>query len=111
MDIGDPLGQRWERLEPPVDTGSTYTWVPADVLQRLGVRPHGREQFETADDRVIERDIGRTWVRYDGRAELTLVVFGDEGSDPLLGAYTLAGFLLTVDPVRQRLVRVRGLGK
>lgn len=111
IEIGDPQGQSWESLATLVDTGSTYTWVPADVLRRLGVPPHGREEFETADERVIERDIGQTWVRYDGRSRITLVVFGDEGSLPMLGAYTLEGFLLTVDPVHRRLVPVRGLAK
>jgi clan AA aspartic protease len=111
VEIGDPQAQRWEPLEVLVDTGSTFTWVPADVLHRLGVRSHTRQQFETADERIIERDVGRTWLRFDGRAELTLVVFGDEGSAPLLGAYTLEGFLLAADPVHQRLVPVRGLAK
>ena len=48
--IGDPRAQGWEALEMLVDTGSTYAWVPADVLQRLGVQPLGREKFETSDD-------------------------------------------------------------
>ena len=111
IEIGDPQGEHWEVLDVLVDTGSTYTWIPEDVLRQLGVRPHVREPFETADGRIIERDVGRTWVRYDGRVEMTLVVFGDEGSPPLLGAYTLEGFLLAADPVGCRLVPVRGLAK
>lgn len=111
MEIGDPQAQQWEALEMLVDTGATYTWIPADVLHRLGVRPIGREQFETSDDRIIERDIGETWVRYGGQTRTTLVVFGEQNSAPLLGAYTLEGFLLAVDPVHRQLVRVRGLAK
>lgn len=34
----------------------------------------------------------------------TLVVFGDDGAPALLGAYTLEGLGLAVDPVEQRLV-------
>ena len=109
IEIGDPGGERYERLEALVDTGSTYTWVPGDLLRRLGVQPVGRREFETADGRVIERDVGRTWVRIDGQALPTLVVFGEEGSRPLLGAYTLEGFGLAADPLRRRLVPVRGL--
>lgn len=109
LEIGDPEGSQYQTIEAVVDTGSTYTWAPRDFLQRLGVQPVGRREFETADGRVIERDVGRTWVRMDGRSEITLVVFGEEGSKPLLGAYTLEGFGLAADPVRRRLVPARGL--
>lgn len=111
IEVGDPQGERWERVEALVDTGSTFSQVPSNVLSRLGVHPHTRREFETADDRIVEREVGRTWVRYDGQAEITLVVFGDEGSAPLLGAVTLETFLLAVDPVHQRLIPVRGLAK
>lgn len=107
--MGDPSGDRFEALEALVDTGSSYTWVPASLLFRLGVQPVRRQEFETADGRVIQRDMARTWVRIDGRSEITLVVFGDEGTRALLGAYTLEGLGLGVDPVNRRLVPVRGL--
>jgi hypothetical protein len=57
----------------------------------------------------VERNIGRTWVRVDGRVELTLVVFGDPEMPPLLGAYTLEGLRLAADPVSRRLIPVPGL--
>ncbi len=109
IEIGDPEGERFEPLEALVDTGSSYTWAPREFLERLGVPPVGRWEFETADGRVIEQDVGRTWVRIDGRSEVTLVVFGEAGSRPLLGAYTLEGLRLAPDPVNRRLVPVRGL--
>lgn len=109
IEIGDPQGEQYESIEAVVDTGATYTWVPRDVLTRLGVTPQSMREFETADGRVIEREVGRTWVRVDGKTEITLVVFGDEGSVPLLGAYTLEGFGLAADPLGRRLVPVRGL--
>lgn len=37
------------------------------------------------------------------------MVFGDEGVSPLLGAYTLEGVRLAVDPVGKRLVPTRAL--
>jgi predicted aspartyl protease len=109
VEIGDPAGQRYESIEALVDTGATYTTVPAPLLGRLGVVPHVRDAFVLADGRHVERDIGRTWVRVDGRAELPLVVFDESGSPALLGAYTLEGLRLAADPVGPRLVPVRGL--
>lgn len=39
----------------------------------------------------------------------SLCIFGDEGSQTLLGAFTLEGFSLAPDPVNERLVPVAGL--
>jgi len=109
IEIGDPAGQRYESVEALVDTGATYTTVPVPLLERLGVVPHARDAFVLADGRRVDRDIGRTWVRVDGRAELTLVVFADPETPPLLGAYTLEGLRLAADPIGRRLVPVPGL--
>ena len=109
VEIGDPAGQRFERLEALVDTGSTYSMFPAEILRRLGVEPHRTSTFELADGSQREWPIGRTWLRLDGRRELSLVVFGDEDSEPLLGAVALEEFLLAPDPMRRRLVPIPGL--
>lgn len=109
IEIGDPSGQRFETVEALVDTGATYTTASAPLLARLGVVPHTRDSFVLADGRRVERDIGRTWVRVDGRGEITLVVFGDPDTPPLLGAYTLEGLRLAADPVGRRLIPVPGL--
>ncbi len=108
IEIGDPQGAHYERIEAMVDTGATYSWIPQDVLAKVGVEPQFRRQLVTADGRVIERDVAQTWVRHDGSAHITFVVFGAEGSTPLLGAYTLEGFGLAADPVGKRLIPVPG---
>ena len=109
IDIGDSEGQRWESVEALVDTGSTYTWVPRSILERLGVQSQFRREFETADGRIIERDMAEVPIRLDAEQLATLVVFSGDGDLVLLGVYTLEGFGLAADPVNRRLVRVRGL--
>src|SRR5574341_2232949 len=99
MDIGDPQGQHFETVEALVDTGATYTVAPRSLLQRLGVVPHTHAPFLLADERQVEYDIGRTWVRFDGQMEIVLVVFGEEAAEPLVGAFTLEAFRLAPDPV------------
>lgn len=96
----------FETLQAVVDTGAFYTWAPRSELERLGVRPIDRQRFGLADGRVIERDIGEVLVRIDGRVRHTTCVFGDEGTVPLLGAFTLEGFGLAVDPVNKRLLPI-----
>ena len=56
-----------------------------------------------------ERDIGRTWLKLEEGEEIVPVIFGEEDSQPLLGAVTLEIFRLGVDPVSQRLIPVPGL--
>jgi len=48
VEIGDAAGERWETVEALVDTGATYTTVPAALLRRLGVTPHVRDTFVLA---------------------------------------------------------------
>ena len=109
IEVGDPEGRQYEAVEALVDTGATYTVVPASLLRRLGVTPHTKAPFELADGRRREMELGRGWVRIGEKAEQTLVVFGDEEAGALLGAYTMEGLLLAADPVHQRLVDVPGL--
>jgi clan AA aspartic protease len=109
IEIGDPAGGRFESIDALVDTGATFTKAPSPLLRRLGVEPTRRSTFVLADGRHIERDVGQTWVRVNGQAVIRLVVFGNEGEEPLLGADTLEGLLLSVDPVKHRLVPVPGL--
>ncbi len=106
--VGGPQGGQFESVEAMVDAGATYSWVPKDVLSRLGVLPEFVRELVTADGRVIKRDMAETKVRLDGEERTTMVVFGDEGSLPLLGAYTLEGFGLAVDPLGKRLIPVPG---
>jgi len=95
-----------EELDALVDTGATNTVIPGGLLRHLGVEPHRTSVFELADGRQLELEIGRAWVRVDGQREYTQVVFGPEGSEPVLGAITLEEMNLAVDPVARKLVPV-----
>ncbi len=106
LEIGAADGGRWERLEALVDTGSSYTCVPRDVLAGLGVSPRFRRRFRTADERLIERDVGVALARLDGLELPTIVVFTEEGGTPLLGAVTLEEFGLGLDPGAHHLVPI-----
>jgi clan AA aspartic protease len=109
IDAGDPQGQRFRAVEALVDTGASYTSLPSGLLRELGVAPHGQRPFLLATGDTVVRDVGRTWVRIDGQTEMTIVVFGDDGASPLLGAVTLEEFGLGVDPIARKLIPVPGL--
>ncbi|HEV8381649.1 MAG TPA: retroviral-like aspartic protease family protein [Gemmatimonadales bacterium] len=103
--------QNWELRGPRralpetlVDTGSEYTWIPRRVLEELGIRAQRQQAFEVADGRRIERDIGYALVRAGGTEAPDLVVFAEPGDMTLLGAHSLEGLNLKIDPVRKELV-------
>ena len=102
-------GTRSETVNALVDTGSTYTCLPATLLQELGITPIERIKSELADGSIVEDAVGEVRVRVEGVERSTIVIFAAEGAPALLGAYTLEGALLAVDPVRQRLAPTHAL--
>ncbi len=102
-------GSRSQTVDATVDTGSTYTCLPADLLRELGIVPFRRIRSELADGSIVEDPIGEVRVRVESIETTTIVIFAEEGAPALLGAYTLEGSLLVVDPVRQRLAPTHAL--
>ncbi len=104
VEVGAPGGEAFETVEALVDTGATFTVLPAALLRELRVPVMRTISFRLADGRIIEREAGETLVRLLGQTLTTTVVFADEDTPPLLGAVTLETALLAVDPVQRRLV-------
>jgi predicted aspartyl protease len=87
-----------------VDTGSELTWIPAPLLEALGIARMKRLRFRQATGLVVERWTGGAVVFAAGTLTLDEVVFGEPGDLSLLGARTLEGLNVVVDPVSRRLV-------
>ena len=101
--LAAPERQR-ELEEVMVDTGSEYNWIPAGLLIELGVAPVRVDRFETADGRVLKREVGFAIVYAGGRSAAAAVVFARAGDMVLLGAHGLEGLNLRVDLNRKELV-------
>ncbi len=91
-----------------IDTGATYTLLPANLLRSIGIQPHRQMPFELGDGRKVDLDVGWIMVRVDDREDRSLCIFGPDAASPLLGAYTLESLSLGVDPVNERLIPVAG---
>ena len=102
--ISDMDGLSTLDIEATVDTGAFYTTLPASLLRQLGVEPMGRRRFLVGDGRRVQMDIGEAKVTINDESVTTIVAFGEEDAPPVLGAYTLEGFALAVDPVEERLI-------
>ena len=87
-----------------VDTGAELTWVPANVLEMLGVERLKPWRFRQADGSILERWAGSARVYAGGTVATDDVVFGEPGDMVLLGARTLEGLNLKVEPREKRLV-------
>ena len=111
IEIGPLDGARYAEIEALVDTGATSTMLPASILRGLGIAPALSRTFEYADGSRGDLDMGKASVIVEGRETPTWVIFGAEDGGALLGAYTLEGTFLAVDPFNERLIPVGGLLK
>jgi predicted aspartyl protease len=88
-----------------VDTGSEYTWVPASTLEKIGVKREKKDvEFVMANGQHVTRSIGFAVIRLDKYFTVDEVVFAEKGDLLLLGARTLEGLNLAVDPRKKKLV-------
>ena len=108
IQIGNLGGEHFTDIEVMADTGATTTVIPRPILTGLGIAPTRRETFEYAGGQRVQLDMAEANARVAGRETVTWVIFGEEGMSPLLGAYTLEGVFLAVDPYSQELIPVTG---
>jgi predicted aspartyl protease len=87
-----------------VDTGSELSWVPGGILESIGVERRKMLRFRQASGTILERWVGIGLIYAGGTSTGDDVVFGEPGDMVLLGARTLEGLNLRVDPVTKTLV-------
>jgi len=88
-----------------VDTGSEFTWIPREELERIDVAVRKKDaQFVMANGVTITRDIGYAILKTKGFETVDEVVFAQPGDMKLLGSRTLEGFGAVVDARKKRLV-------
>ena len=88
-----------------VDTGSDYTWLPAKVLEKIGVKREKKDiPLTMANGQQITRNVGFVVIRADKFFTVDEVVFAKPDDLSLLGARTLEGFNARVDSKQKKLV-------
>ena len=102
------VADRSKHATPPrllVDTGSEYTWITDSVLGKLGIKREKKDlAFIMANGQQITRNVGFAILRVGSAFTVDEVVFAEKGDLLLLGARTLEGLNLTVDPRQKKLV-------
>ena len=87
-----------------VDTGASYTMIPASILEELGIEREDTETFNLADGSRRDYDLGFARMELDGKRRRVAVIFGPENAGVLLGALALEMFALAADAKYRRLI-------
>ncbi len=98
--------ERARRREIPdaiVDTGASWTTIPKAMAVELGLETLGHKRVMTANGPV---DVEQPYalIEYDGHLSMSDIMVTDTYSGVLLGALTLEGMALAVDPKNGRLI-------
>ncbi len=84
-----------------VDTGAELSWIPAQILESLGIERRKVWHFRQADGTVLARSTGYAIVHAGGTETNDEVVFGEHGDLVLLGSRSLEGLNFYIDPVNR----------
>jgi predicted aspartyl protease len=81
-----------------VDTGGEFTWLPGEILQRIGVEPVKKDLLiQMANGQLLTRSVGYAILRVDKYETIDEVVFGQKGDLSLLGSRAMEGMNVHVD--------------
>jgi len=97
-----PVGEQ-ASVEFLVDGGATYTLLPHQVWQQIGLTPRRSMRFRLADGTAMERSLSECQIRLPQGEGHTPVILGEEGDTALLGAITLEEFGLVLNPFTRQL--------
>ena len=103
--VTGPQGQR--TLEFLVDSGATYTVLPVDVWQAIGLAPKRAVKFPLADGTMVERQVSECHITLDVGDGHSPVVLGEPGDAALLGVVTLENLGLVFNPFTRTLHPMR----
>ena len=95
----------WEELFL-VDSGAIDSLVPRDQLEKIGVMPRSKRIYELADGSEVKMDIGTADIEFMGELVWGTIIFGEPGTEPILGVTALESVGIEIDPRNQKLKRL-----
>ena len=97
-------GGQARTLNGVVDTGASYTVIPAQILDELGIERERTRTFSFGDGSRRELAIALAEMELQGQRGAVYVVFGPDSRKILLGALALETFALAADAKYRRLI-------
>lgn len=92
-----------------VDSGATYSLLPHDVWQAIGLSPKRSATFTLADGATIVRQISECHVTLPQGDAHTPVILGEPGDQAVLGMVTLEILGLILNPFTREFQPMRML--
>jgi predicted aspartyl protease len=92
-----------------VDSGATYSLLPAAVWQAIELAPTREQTFALADGTLIQRQISRCYLILPQGEDYSPVILGEPGDEALLGVVTLEILGLVLNPFNRTLQPMRML--
>lgn len=105
-DVRGPAGER-SGVRFLVDSGATYTLLPFDVWQAIGLTPKRKLTFTLADGTTVERSVSECHIALPQGEGHTPVILGEPGDEALLGVVTLEILGLVLNPFNRTLQPMR----
>ena len=89
-----------------VDTGVFDSFVPRSHLEVIGLEPGGLREYVLADGKPVALDITIAEIEFKGEVVGGTIVYGDAGTEPVLGSTALDSGGFEVDPRNGELKRL-----
>lgn len=86
-----------------VDSGATYTVLPLEVWQAIGLAPRRSIELQLADGTAIERKVSECLIRLPQGEGHTPVILGEKTDKALLGVITLEVLGFVLNPLTREL--------
>jgi clan AA aspartic protease len=107
-EVGGPTG-KIASVRFLVDSGATYSILPHETWQSIGLAPKRIVTFTLADGTHIDRQVSECHISLPQGEAHTPVVLGEEGDEPALGVVTLENLGLIFNPFNRTLQPMRML--
>jgi clan AA aspartic protease len=89
-----------------VDTGATDSMAPTSELKAAGIKAVGKIVYELADGTRKEMSYGLATIEFMGDTTAGRVIFGPEGTEPILGVTALESTGIELNPKDHTLKRL-----
>ena len=89
-----------------VGSGAIDCMVPANRLAEIGLKPKGLRTYELADGTELKMETTTGQIEFMGEIGGATIIFGPEGTEPILGLTALASAGIEWDPRSQELKRL-----
>jgi clan AA aspartic protease len=100
-EVVGPAGKEMVRFL--IDSGATYSLLPQNVWNKIGLKAKRTLEFTLADGTTIKRNVSECYISLPQGDGHTPVILGEDSDEALLGVVTLEILGLVFNPFNRTL--------